>query len=101
MSEFIFSVMPFSAMSFRCFWTTSDKLLLLQPFNGLFSRTVWVSRYQKGKSSLDFTKARDDGVLGHFVHADPHYFYVSALVNIVCLRLTQSDSLQYSTIKHL
>ena len=23
--------------------------LLLQPFNGLFSRTTWVSRYQKGK----------------------------------------------------
>ena len=24
-------------------------LQLLQPFNGLFSRTTWVSRYQKGK----------------------------------------------------
>jgi len=34
-------------------------LLLLQPFNGLFSRTTWVSRYQKGKSNLDFTGARD------------------------------------------
>ena len=33
--------------------------LLLQPFNGLFSRTTWVSRYQKGKTSLDFTGARD------------------------------------------
>jgi len=28
-------------------------LLLLHPFNGLFSRTTWVSRYQKGKTSLD------------------------------------------------
>ena len=28
-------------------------------FNGLFSRTTWVSRYQKGKTNLDFTGARD------------------------------------------
>ena len=34
-------------------------LALLQPFNGLFSRTTWVSRYQKGKTNLDFTGARD------------------------------------------
>ena len=34
-------------------------LQLLQPFNGLFSRTTWVSRYQKGKTNLDFTGARD------------------------------------------
>ena len=31
----------------------------LQPFNGLFSRTTWVSRYQIGKTNLDFTGARD------------------------------------------
>ena len=29
------------------------------PFNGPFSRTTWVSRYQKGKTNLDFTEARD------------------------------------------
>jgi len=29
------------------------------PFNGLFSGTTWVSRYQKGKTSLDFTEAKD------------------------------------------
>ena len=34
-------------------------LLQLQSFNGLFSRTTWVSRYQKGKTNLDFTGARD------------------------------------------
>ena len=34
-------------------------LLQLQPFNGLFSRTTWVSRYQKVKTNLDFTGARD------------------------------------------
>ena len=29
------------------------------PFNGFFSRTTWVSRYQKGKTSLDLNEARD------------------------------------------
>ena len=29
------------------------------PFNGLFSGTTRVSRYQKGKANLDFTEARD------------------------------------------
>jgi len=38
-----------------CF--TLDILVILQPFNGLFSRTTWVSRYQKGKTNLDFTGA--------------------------------------------
>ena len=33
------------------------------PFNGLFSETTWVSRYQKGKTSLDLYEATDDGVL--------------------------------------
>jgi len=27
-----------------------------------FSRTTWVSQYQKGKTSLDLNKVRDDGV---------------------------------------
>ena len=39
-------------------------LLLLHPFNGLFSRTTWVSRYRKGKTSLDLNEARDDGLWG-------------------------------------
>ena len=30
-----------------------------QPFNGPLSRTTRVSRYQKGKTNLDFTEARD------------------------------------------
>jgi len=29
------------------------------PFNGPFSETTPVSRYQKGKTNLDFTEARD------------------------------------------
>jgi len=28
-------------------------------YNGPFSGTTWVSRYQKGKTNLDFTEARD------------------------------------------
>jgi len=43
------------------YWTTANTLHL---FNGLFSRTTWVSWYQKGKTSLDLNEARDDGVLG-------------------------------------
>ena len=39
-------------------------LLLLHPFNGLFSRTTWVNRFQKGKTSIDLNEARVDGVLG-------------------------------------
>ena len=55
-------------------------------FNGLFSRTTWVSRYQKGKTNLDFTEARDSEwqwhQLGHMQvctslqtnnHASPHH----------------------------
>jgi len=40
-------------------------LLLLHPFNGLFSRRTWVSRYHKGKTSLDLNEAKDDGALGY------------------------------------
>ena len=36
----------------------------LHPFNGVIFRTTWVSRYQKGKTSLDLNEARDDGILG-------------------------------------
>jgi len=34
-------------------------------FNGLFSRTTWVSWHQKGSTVLDFYEARDDGVAVH------------------------------------
>jgi len=47
-------------------------LLLLHPFNGLFSRTTWVNRYHKGKISLDLTESRDDGVLGWQWHQLDH-----------------------------
>jgi len=35
------------------FYTTTT----LHPFNGLFSRTTWASRQQKGKTSLDLNEA--------------------------------------------
>jgi len=35
-------------------------LLLLYLFNGLFSRIISVSRYQKGKTSLDLNETRDE-----------------------------------------
>ena len=34
----------------------------LHPFNGLFSRTTWVSRYQKGKTSLDLHEQEMMGI---------------------------------------
>ena len=44
-----------------CCPTNSVKALKANthPFNGPLSRTIQVSRYQKGKTSLDFTEARD------------------------------------------
>ena len=44
--------------------TTSDftfplKHTYTHPFNGPFSGTTQVSRYQKGKTNLDFSEARD------------------------------------------
>jgi len=44
----------------------------MQPFNGVFSRTISVSRYQKNKTSLDLNEARDDGVLGQVASAGPY-----------------------------
>ena len=42
------------------------------PFNGLFSEATWVSRYQKGETSLDLNEARDDGVWDAVASAGPH-----------------------------
>jgi len=52
-------------------------LLLLHQFNDLFSRTTWVSRYQKGKTSLDLNDTRDDGVLGWQWHQLDHMQTIS------------------------
>ena len=43
------------------------------PFNGSFSGTTEVSRYQKGKTNLDFTEARDSEWQWHQLgHASLH-----------------------------
>jgi len=60
-------------------------LLLVHPFNGLFSTTTWVSRYHKGKTSLDLNEARDDGVLGRQWHQLDH-------MQTICTSL-QTDNL--------
>ena len=38
------------------------------PFNGPLSGTTQVSRYQKGKTNLDFTEARDSEWQQHHTH---------------------------------
>jgi len=38
------------------------------PFNCPLSGTVWVSRYQKGKTNLDFTEVRDSEWQRHHHH---------------------------------
>jgi len=54
-------------------WHVISKIQLpLHSFNGLFSRTTWVSWYQKGKTSLDLNEARDNGVLGWQWHQLGH-----------------------------
>ena len=52
------STMEHSKIQLHYYYTT------LHPLNGLFSRTTWISRYQKSKTSLDLKEVRDDGVLG-------------------------------------
>ena len=42
-----------SSVATLCYYTHT------YPFNGPFSGTTWVSRYQKGKTNLDFTGAKD------------------------------------------
>jgi len=39
------------------------------PFNGPLSRTTQVSQYQKGKTNLDFTEARDSEWQWHHHHS--------------------------------
>ena len=42
------------------------------PFNGPFSGTTRVGRYQKGKTNLDFTEARDSEWQWHQLHLAPN-----------------------------
>ena len=63
-------------LAFRCYYTQkflfSYNTHYYYNYNGLFSRTTWVSRYQKGKNSLGLNEARNDGVLGWQWHQLDH-----------------------------
>jgi len=49
----------------KLFFQTYHKNIHTHPFNGPLSGTIQVSRYQKGKTNLDFTEARDSEWLWH------------------------------------
>ena len=61
-------IVPSGGFSCECFGMLNTFILFklfalalfthTHTFNGPFSRTSWVSRYQKGKTNLDFTEAR-------------------------------------------
>ena len=53
-----YSVGGSSDVAIRCQYR-SKLLLHTNPFSGPFSGTTQVSRYQQGKTNLDFTEARD------------------------------------------
>ena len=53
-------------------WAKIKLQLLLHPFNGLFSGTSWVSRYQKDKTNFDLNKARDGAVGDAVASAGPY-----------------------------
>jgi len=69
-------IVALSGMAKFCDWWNCFAMLFhnihethTHPFNGPFSGTTQVSRYQKGKTNLDFTEARDSEwhwhLLGH------------------------------------
>ena len=49
-----------------------EAMSVTHTFNGSLSGTTWVSRYQKGKTNLDFTKARDSEWQWHQPYASMH-----------------------------
>ena len=49
----------FLVHSQQCYLHQSQPHTHTHPFNGPLSGTTQVSRYQKGKTNLDFTEARD------------------------------------------
>jgi len=57
--EFILRDGCYLGCSRFCRWQDRRTHTHTHPFNGPFSGTTRVSRYQRGKTSLDFTEARD------------------------------------------
>jgi len=62
-------------------------LLLLHPFNGLFSRTIWLSRHQKGKP---FWILLEQEIMGWRWHQLDH-------MQIICTSLQRDKPHQYFT----
>ena len=52
-------LIPAASRPAYCQQLVSDNTQTRHTFNGPLSGTTWVSRYQKGKTKLDFTEARD------------------------------------------
>ena len=67
-------------------------------FNGLFSRTTWVSQYQKGKTSLDLNEARDGGFWNVVASAGPYAIFTllqtDNRANTPSLNFYRSDALR-------
>ena len=59
-------------LPYRCCLMLLLGLLLLHPFNGLFSRTTWVSRHQKGKTSEDLNRQEIMGFGDAVASAGPY-----------------------------
>jgi len=58
--------------SIKLHTTSFTSSTTLQLFNSLFSRTICISQYQKGRTILDFNETRDDGAavasVGPYAH---------------------------------
>jgi len=69
----------------------------IYPFNILFSRTAWVSWYQKGKTSQDLNEARDDEVLRWQWHQLDHMqtICIFLLTDISTLHQQNTSSLNF------
>jgi len=80
-------------------WHYLGLLLLLHLFNGLFSRTTWVSQYQKGKTILDLNEARDEIMYQslNIVCTLIHFKQIRAHVRVVLF--ASWHSIRYSTFK--
>jgi len=66
-NEMSYSLRSIKANRDHAFFCSRQEFSLshTHPFNRLFSGTTWVSRYQKGKTNLDFTEARDSELQWH------------------------------------
>jgi len=80
-TQLVTTAFNYTKMASRSWKAESNTHTHTHTFNGPFSGTTWVSRYQKGKTNLDLTEARDSEwqwhQLGHMqvcisLHTDNH-----------------------------